>query len=85
MLDFNNKEIKIGSRVFFLHEPSNPIIGKVSKFETKSKFLVSYFDVEKWSDKEKKRFDENKEIDGISNIDENDGYIVKCDTCVIID
>ena len=86
MVDFNGNEIKIGSKIFWLHKLSEPVIGIVSNIDSKKYILVRFIDVIKFSKNGEKWFNEYKEINEFDNPKTLDdaGYIVKCDTCVVL-
>ena len=82
MKDFNGNEIKIGSKVFWLHKLSEPVIGIVTKFEGKKTFIVEYSDVVKFSKNGEKWFEEYKKINPEASSE--NGYVVKSDCCIVL-
>lgn len=83
MVDFNDKEIKIGSTVFWMHRSQGPIMGIVSNFKGPKTFFVKFTDVIKFSRKGQKWYDEYLKINKQPSPD--NGYIVISDNCIVID
>ena len=81
MKDFNGTPIKVGTKVFFMHQPSQPVIGRVSEINGKKTFTVWYKDVIKVSKKGQKDIEEyrehNPKLEGC-------GYAVNSDKCSVI-
>jgi len=81
MKDFNGVEINVGTKVFFMHSPSQPVIGRVSEIGGKKTFTVLYKDVIKTNKKGHKEIEDyredNPELDTC-------GFVVNSDKCSVI-
>ncbi len=81
MKDFNGTPIEVGTKVFFMHKTSQPVIGIVSEIYGKKSFTILYKDVIKTSKKGQREIDEfaehNPSLDGC-------GYAVNSDKCCVI-
>lgn len=82
MVDFNGNEIKIGSKVFWLHKLSEPVIGIVSQIKGKKTFIVKFTDVVKFSENGEKWYNNYKRVN--INTSPDAGYVVKSDCCLVV-
>lgn len=82
MVDFNGNEIKIGSKVFWLHKLSEPVIGIVSQIKGKKTFIVKFTDVVKFSKNGEKWYNYYKKVN--INASPDAGYVVKSDCCLVV-